>query len=279
MQFVQFSAFLVLFLAYMSVAVYGNDPSWTTSELVAYPQGRAAVALECILMVMMFGQVRRPMHASQRLLCFLMCCLVLLRFRSHAGPGQCAKASLCSHHCACFVDCCWHTQKLTLPHTLNTLGMLWLQAADEAKQMVTYKQDYFNSPWNYFDCASIVIISMLFLLHITRLNHQVRRRLSVQEAVCDACAVVPHTTCTYLSVSFSSCCMHGLFARRVMTTNLVVFLLHACCSTAVHHPGGSGAAAAVPAGAVFLHGGGESWSAATDGPDCDQGVRGCRWQQ
>lgn len=48
-----------------------------------------------------------------------------------------------------------------------------LQAADEAKQMVTYKQDYFNSPWNYFDCASIVIISMLFLLHISRLNHQV----------------------------------------------------------------------------------------------------------
>jgi hypothetical protein len=47
------------------------------------------------------------------------------------------------------------------------------QAADEAKQMVTYKQDYFNSPWNYFDCASIVIISVLFLLHISRLSHQV----------------------------------------------------------------------------------------------------------
>lgn len=42
----------------MSVAVYGNDPSWTTSELIAYPQGRAAVALECVLMIMMFGQVR-----------------------------------------------------------------------------------------------------------------------------------------------------------------------------------------------------------------------------
>ena len=53
----QFLAYLVLFLAYMSVAVYGNDPSWTTSELIAHPQGRAAVALECILMVMMFGQV------------------------------------------------------------------------------------------------------------------------------------------------------------------------------------------------------------------------------
>ncbi len=48
-----------------------------------------------------------------------------------------------------------------------------LQAADEGKQMVTYKQDYFNSPWNYFDCASIVIMAMLFLLHITRLNHEV----------------------------------------------------------------------------------------------------------
>jgi hypothetical protein len=40
--------------------------------------------------------------------------------------------------------------------------------------MVTYKQDYFNSPWNYFDCASIIIIAMLFLLHISRLNHEVR---------------------------------------------------------------------------------------------------------
>jgi hypothetical protein len=54
---VQFLAFMVLFLAYMSVAVYGNDPEWTTSELVAYPQGRAALALECILMIMMTGQV------------------------------------------------------------------------------------------------------------------------------------------------------------------------------------------------------------------------------
>lgn len=40
--------------------------------------------------------------------------------------------------------------------------------------MVTYKWDYFNSPWNYFDCASIVITAVLFFLHISRLNHQVR---------------------------------------------------------------------------------------------------------
>lgn len=68
----QFLAYFILFLAYMSVAVYGNDPDWTTSELIAYPQGRAALALECILMIMMFGQVRtiatsRP-HASLLLL-------------------------------------------------------------------------------------------------------------------------------------------------------------------------------------------------------------------
>lgn len=54
---------------------------------------------------------------------------------------------------------------------------LCLQAADEAKQMVTYKQDYFNSPWNYFDCASIIIIAILFLLHISRLNHQVLKNI------------------------------------------------------------------------------------------------------
>lgn len=58
LQAVQFLAYFILFLAYMSVAVYGNDPTWTTSELIAYPQGRAAVALECVLMIMMFGQVR-----------------------------------------------------------------------------------------------------------------------------------------------------------------------------------------------------------------------------
>jgi hypothetical protein len=40
--------------------------------------------------------------------------------------------------------------------------------------MVTYKLDYFNSPWNYFDCASIVITAILFFLHISRLSHQVR---------------------------------------------------------------------------------------------------------
>lgn len=40
--------------------------------------------------------------------------------------------------------------------------------------MVTYKEEYFMSPWNYMDMASCVIISILFLLHITRLNQEVR---------------------------------------------------------------------------------------------------------
>jgi hypothetical protein len=48
-----------------------------------------------------------------------------------------------------------------------------VQAADEAKQIVTYGRDYFNSPWNYMDCSSCVIIAILFLLHVSRLNHQV----------------------------------------------------------------------------------------------------------
>jgi len=39
--------------------------------------------------------------------------------------------------------------------------------------MWTYRREYFSSPWNYMDVASCVIIGMLFLLHITRLNHQV----------------------------------------------------------------------------------------------------------
>lgn len=59
LQGVQFIAFIIFFLAYLSVAVYGNDPSWTTSQMLAHPQGQAAVALECILMIMMFGQVSR----------------------------------------------------------------------------------------------------------------------------------------------------------------------------------------------------------------------------
>lgn len=47
-----------------------------------------------------------------------------------------------------------------------------MQAADEGKQIVTYGRDYFNSPWNYMDLASCCIIAILFLLHISRLNHQ-----------------------------------------------------------------------------------------------------------
>jgi hypothetical protein len=43
-----------------------------------------------------------------------------------------------------------------------------LQAADEMKQIVTYGRDYFNSPWNYMDMASCIIIAMLFLLHTSR---------------------------------------------------------------------------------------------------------------
>eukprot|EP00878_Enallax_costatus_P029561 GHUV01032070.1.p1 GENE.GHUV01032070.1~~GHUV01032070.1.p1 ORF type:complete len:126 (-),score=14.95 GHUV01032070.1:35-412(-) len=57
LQGVQFFAFVVLFLAYMSVAVYGNNPEWNTQEMLGESRGQAAVVLECILMVMMFGQV------------------------------------------------------------------------------------------------------------------------------------------------------------------------------------------------------------------------------
>ena len=48
------------------------------------------------------------------------------------------------------------------------------QAADEVKQLLTYKREYFNSPWNYIDVASCVMVSCIFVLHLTRLNHQVR---------------------------------------------------------------------------------------------------------
>lgn len=57
MQGVQFVAFVVLFLAYLFVAVYGCDPEWSIAELLSSSQGQAAVVLECILMFMMFGQV------------------------------------------------------------------------------------------------------------------------------------------------------------------------------------------------------------------------------
>jgi hypothetical protein len=54
---VQFFVFLSLFLAYLAVAVYSVDASWTTQQLMEHPQGRASLALICILMIMMFGQV------------------------------------------------------------------------------------------------------------------------------------------------------------------------------------------------------------------------------
>ncbi len=54
----QFLVFFILFLAYLAFAVYHNDPAWTIQELVQEPAGQAAVVLECILVIMMFGQVR-----------------------------------------------------------------------------------------------------------------------------------------------------------------------------------------------------------------------------
>jgi hypothetical protein len=56
--------------------------------------------------------------------------------------------------------------------SLLLLLLLILQAADELKQIVTYGRDYFNSPWNYMDMASCIIIAMLFLLHISRCGPQ-----------------------------------------------------------------------------------------------------------
>jgi hypothetical protein len=53
----------------------------------------------------------------------------------------------------------------------NKLPAAALQAADEMKQIVTYGRDYFNSPWNYMDMASCIIIAMLFLLHTSRCVH------------------------------------------------------------------------------------------------------------
>ena len=47
------------------------------------------------------------------------------------------------------------------------------KAADEVKQMVTYKRDYFNSPWNYMDVMSCTLLAAIFVLHITRASHQV----------------------------------------------------------------------------------------------------------
>lgn len=58
-QGVQFAAFLCLFLAYLGVAVYGNDPSWSLTELLRQPAGRAALSLEVLLLLMMLGQVSR----------------------------------------------------------------------------------------------------------------------------------------------------------------------------------------------------------------------------
>ena len=57
LQFAQFLAFTVLFLAFLAIAVYHNDPAWTTAELVQHPAGRAALGLEVVLVIMMFGQV------------------------------------------------------------------------------------------------------------------------------------------------------------------------------------------------------------------------------
>jgi len=40
MQFVQFLVFMVLFLTYLAVAIYHNDPAWTTAEVGVWGLGR-----------------------------------------------------------------------------------------------------------------------------------------------------------------------------------------------------------------------------------------------
>jgi hypothetical protein len=50
--------FLILFIAYLGISIYHNDPHWTTREMIRQPAGQAAVVLESLLMVLMFGQVR-----------------------------------------------------------------------------------------------------------------------------------------------------------------------------------------------------------------------------
>ena len=37
--------------------MHNNDPNWTTAEMVQYPSGQAALVLELMLMIMMFGNV------------------------------------------------------------------------------------------------------------------------------------------------------------------------------------------------------------------------------
>lgn len=112
LQLAQYLCFLILFLVYVSFAVYQNNPSWSVQELLCQPSGQAAVVLECLLMVLMFGN-----------------------------------------------------------------------ATDEVKQMITYRGDYFLSPWNYMDLGLNVLMMTLFVLHLTRVNYQVFVTLVAMEVL------------------------------------------------------------------------------------------------
>jgi hypothetical protein len=197
--------FLVLFVAYLGISIYHNDPSWTTQQMIAQPAGRAAVALESVLMIMMFGQVRHQgvaRHLSSSCLCVLdtACDVNVLTPLVHQA-SRCTGDDTCCSENTVFMKItratCHGKEQLpppaaASPVTSSSFSLGWLmgcmccllarQAADEIKQMLTYRKDYFTSPWNYMDVASCLILAILFLLHITRLSNQVGGGEAPEEA-------------------------------------------------------------------------------------------------
>ena len=181
MQFVQFMVFLILFIAYLGISIYHNDPHWTTGEMIRQPAGQAAVVLESLLMILMFGQVRglgrglqvvemrafKPSKHLHRQGTAIDCKI----FKLCSAPSR--HASIALHRCPMRGWLGSHLMSCADSACSYRSAVLVLQAADELKQMVTYKKEYFDSPWNYMDVASCVIIAVLFLLHVTRLSNQV----------------------------------------------------------------------------------------------------------
>jgi hypothetical protein len=102
--------------------------------MVRQPMGQAAIVLECILLLMMCGQVggwARRLRAGNT-------GGGPARFRV-AEPARSIKGPR-EQRAARF---------LNLPSPAPTLAYPThpRQAADEVKQMLTYKREYFNSPW------------------------------------------------------------------------------------------------------------------------------------
>lgn len=105
-----------------------------------------------------------------------------------------------------------------------------------------------HSPWNWMDVASCVIIACLFLLHITRLNHQARRPRRAERGVPRRRALPPR------SAALTPPCPGPRAAQLACVQCTHPPTPTPPAAPGLHRPRCPGGPPAVPARALLLHG-------------------------